>query len=195
MSTVRYFDDVPHIVRYGMQSEKTEESWMLFWRNGKKFKISIHGADIRDTAFYQAWRPFITEPRTFEERRPHLKQWDPFCDLILSHSLNRLAELAPVQPYWTTFHDYLHSPLYNLKIIAKPGSTDEVETIQTDGPVDKPAYEFRPIPMDTMETLPSDLPRFDAGDLTVLNREKNWRMPPYKLRTPEGKGCYLQSCN
>jgi hypothetical protein len=73
------------------------------------------------------------------------------------------------------------------------------------GPDRKPSYEFWPIALEEVEEvkmlLGSDL-RADGGklaihharDLEVLDAEKDWRAPPYKLRTKAEEVYYLVKC-
>ena len=61
MSAIRYFNNVPHIVRYGSQDDKTEKSWIWFWRNGVRFQIFVDKEDVQGTPFYEQWKPLLHE--------------------------------------------------------------------------------------------------------------------------------------
>lgn len=79
MSAIRYFDKIPHIVRYGMHDEKEEKCWIWFWRNGVRFKIFVNKEDVQDTPFYEQWRPLLREHKRGEmplSRWSEL-QWHP----------------------------------------------------------------------------------------------------------------------
>ncbi|KAK5441912.1 hypothetical protein LTS15_011177 [Exophiala xenobiotica] len=73
------------------------------------------------------------------------------------------------------------------------------------GPEWKPSYEFWPIALEEVEEvkmllgpdLSADggkLAIHHARDLEVLDAEKDWRAPPYKLRTKDGEVYYLVKC-
>ena len=119
MSAVRYSNDVPHIVRYGMHDEMEEKCWILFWRNGTQFIIHVDKEDMYGTAFYPIWRPLLREtPEEGETIMDHMqKQWHALCDLIIFHSMVAREKVAPVKPYWITLRDYLHTPGYVLKLV------------------------------------------------------------------------------
>jgi len=61
MSAIRYFDNVPHIVRYGMHDDKTDKCWIRFWRSGARFQISVDKEDVQGTPFYERWKPLLRE--------------------------------------------------------------------------------------------------------------------------------------
>jgi hypothetical protein len=71
MSTIRYFDDVPHIVRYGMQKED-EKCWIYFFRNGVRFRIFVDVSDVENTPFGEQWKPLLRE---HERGKRPLSQW------------------------------------------------------------------------------------------------------------------------
>lgn len=72
MSAIRYFESIPHIVRYGMHDDKTEKCWIWFWRNGVRFKIYVDKEDVQDTPFYEQWKPLLRE---HERGAMPLSQW------------------------------------------------------------------------------------------------------------------------
>jgi hypothetical protein len=61
MSAIRYLDDVPHIIRYGMHDDKTGNCWIFFWRNGVRFRIHVDKEDLQDTTFYEKLKPLLRE--------------------------------------------------------------------------------------------------------------------------------------
>jgi hypothetical protein len=190
MSAVRYFDDVPHIVRYGWMDDEKESCWMLFWRNGTKFTITVEKNDVHGTAFYSVWRPLIQE-------RTGLSQWHPLCDLLISHSMATLQRLAPTGSYWTTLRDYLHTPGYDLKLLADK-ETGNVYGEVMNGLEEQAAYEFQPVSAMVFRNMPKDIPQYASSDLVVLEKSKNWKAPPHKVRTSDGhvysfKGCKRSS--
>jgi hypothetical protein len=72
MSAIRYFDNVPHIVRYGSHDDKTEKSWIWFWRNGVRFQIFVDKENVQGTTFYEQWKPLLRE---HEQGEVPLSQW------------------------------------------------------------------------------------------------------------------------
>lgn len=195
MSAVRYFDDVPHIVRYGMCDEKDENCWMLFWRNGVEFTIDVGKKDVYGTAFYSIWQPLLRERlETGETVKDHLqKQWLPLCDLIISHSMATLQRLAPNKAYWVTLRDYLHTPSYALKLVTNTEHS-EVYAEVMQGPEEKGAYGFQPVSIGAFRNMPNDIKHYASGDLVVLEKEKNWKVPPQKVCTSDGHVCYFKAC-
>ncbi|EED17404.1 hypothetical protein TSTA_112380 [Talaromyces stipitatus ATCC 10500] len=187
MSTVRYFDDVPHIVRFGMKTEEDEFCWILFYRNG-----NVYG-----TAFYSAWRPLLAEPKPGDSMADSvakmLDRHNNLCDLIISHSMTTLQKLAPVGPHWITLRDYLHTPAYSLKLVTEMETTN-VHPEVTKGPEDVAAYEFQPLPFTAFINLPKTIPQYPSSELVILDRELNWRNPPHKVRTTDGLVCYFKAC-
>ena len=72
MSAVRYFGNVPHIVRYGMHDDKTEKCSIWFWRNGVRFQIFVDKENVQDTPFYEQWKPLLRER---EQGQMSLSHW------------------------------------------------------------------------------------------------------------------------
>lgn len=72
MSAIRYFDNVPHIVRYGMHDDKTEKCWIWFWRNGVRFHVSVDKEGVQHTPFYEQWKPLLRER---EQGQTTMSQW------------------------------------------------------------------------------------------------------------------------
>lgn len=189
MSSVRHFDGVPHIVRYGMKDDEKQKSWMLFWRNGVGFEVRVQHDDVRDTPFAEAWLDLLTEPKPSDpsfRKGGFVDRWNDFCDLVLGQCLPLLKELAPEDKQWVTLDDYLHTPSYDLKMEKVPKSTEVAPSIN-DGPKDKPSYENWPTAAANIEYLPQGAPRFHARDLIVLDKEKNWRAPPGKVKLADGQ--------
>lgn len=195
MSTVRYFADVPHIFRYGMSDEKNERSWKLFWRNGVQFTIHVDGKDVYGTTFYASWRPLLRETMKEDETVMDFLQntSEAMCDLIISHSMETLQKLAPDKPYWVTLRDYLHTPSYTLKLVADTES-GQIHAEVTNGPEEKPAYEFCLFPTGEFRNMSRDIARHDSSELVVLDKAENWKRPPYKIRTADGRVCLFKAC-
>jgi hypothetical protein len=95
------------------------------------------------------------------------------CDLLISAAMPTLNELAPNREYWTTLHDYLHTPAYRLRLFASGPQSDIVAKIE-DGPTNTGAYELEPVSQDKLPQ-PADIQLCRRQDLHVLNREKDWR--------------------
>lgn len=77
MSTVRYFDDIPHTGRFGMRDDKKEKIWFLFWHVGTQFTIHVDKKGVEGTTFYSEWRQFTIRsgfktPRFIEGTYPKL---------------------------------------------------------------------------------------------------------------------------
>jgi hypothetical protein len=68
MTALRYFDSIPHIVRYGMHSENDERSYIWLWRCGVQFTIHADGRDFQETDFYSQWKPLVREYPPTEQR-------------------------------------------------------------------------------------------------------------------------------
>ena len=194
MSAVRFFNNIPHIVRYGMHSEADEKCWIWFWRNGVRFKIWVLGEDVQGTDFYQQWKPLINEHD--RGSRPLSQwaeeQWHPLCDLIISTSMPALQRLAPDREYWVTLRDYLHTPAYGLRLFAA-GDGETIETRVEEGPFDTGAYGLVPVSQAELP-VPSDLPRYSSSDLRVLDQEKDWRQKPSKVCDPSGRVFVFEGC-
>ncbi|KXT18529.1 hypothetical protein AC579_2254 [Pseudocercospora musae] len=195
MSAIRYFDKIPHIVRSGMHDENGEKCSIHFWRCGVRFWVDVDGQDIKDTSFYEKWKPLIREEDykkvSFKETTE--KQWHSLCDLIISTSMDLLRELAPEKEYWLTLDDYLHCPAYKLKIKAIPGK-DAVEIEVIEGSKLTGAYNMAPAPFEDCHPGSNDLPTFRSADLVVLDKDQDWRQPPHKVQTPDGKVYYFKAC-
>lgn len=196
MSTVRHLDGVPHIVRYGMESPEEEKSWVLFWRNGVGFRVHTEHDDVRDTPFAKVWLEYL---KPYDMSDPSVRKggwvdiWNEFCDLIIGQCMPLLKELAPDEKQWVTLEDYLHTPSYDLKLKKASESADIVPHIDG-GPKDKPAYEYWPTAAANIKHLPQDAQRFDAKDLIVLDKEKDWRQPPGKVRSSDGQVFEFYPC-
>ncbi|EXJ61910.1 hypothetical protein A1O7_02341 [Cladophialophora yegresii CBS 114405] len=195
MSTIRFFDSTPHIVRYGMQDEREGKSWMLFWRNAVCFRVSVSREDVKNTLFATRWLELNKEPAPrVEGMKNWVERWNKLCDCIISQCMPVLEELAPPTRQWKTLEDHLRTPAYELQMVASPGTGDAVAKI-TSGPVEKPSYEHHLLPFSDFESIPEDLPRYRARDLVVLGQEKDWRHPPAKVLTQDGRVRYFLSCN
>lgn len=204
MSCIRYFDSIPHIVRYGMKDEDNGKSWTLFWRNAVGFRVSVSRDDVRGTPFEEKWLPYIKEEVLVPGAPGFMKNWQEkwheMCDLIITQSMPLLRELAPAGKQWVTIEDHLRTPVYEVKMVAPEGGGDAVATVPegkpTTGPFAKPSYEHHPLPFDAFEGLPgpAELRRYHARDLTVLDAEKNWRAPPAKVRSQDGEVFYFVTC-
>ncbi|KAH8701612.1 hypothetical protein BGW36DRAFT_371185 [Talaromyces proteolyticus] len=195
MSAVRYFDDIPHIVRFGMHDEKDERCWILFWRNGTKFSISVDKEDVHGTTFYLIWRPLLREElqpgeKMIEHRQ---NQWHSLCDLIISHSMATLQRLAPDKAYWITLKDYLHSPGYALKLVTDRESNNVYAEV-TEELEEEGAYEFQPLPAEAFRNMPKETRHYASSDLIVLEKETNWKAPPQKVCTSDGDICFFKAC-
>lgn len=193
MSTVRHFDAIPHIVRYGMQDEEKGKSWMLFYRNATCFRVSVAREDVGSTAFGQTWLELNKEHRARELGiKKWAEQWDMLCDCIIAQCLPVLRELAPSDRQWKTLEDHLRTPTYDLKMVTV--DDDAVATI-TSGPVEVPSYEHHLVPVSELAPLPEHVRRYQARDLIVLGQEKNWRSPPKTVQSPAGDTFDFMACN
>jgi hypothetical protein len=192
MSTVRYFDDIPHIGRYGMCNEEDGTSWTHFYRNGIRYTIHVDEKDVHGTAFHSIWKPLLGA--YLEPGEPILDSYNKFFDLIVSHSLTTLREITPDRPYWITLRDYLHTPAYDLKLVSDNTETDGVRAEISKGPEDVVSYEFRPFPAATFKNMPETIPEYRSDNLIVLDKETDWRVPPHKFRTSDGLICYFKAC-
>lgn len=189
MSTVRYFDDIPHIGRFGMFDDKKGISWTLFYRNGTRFTIHVDEKDVSGTTFHSLWRPLLNEDLGMGKEI--LNNYNKIFDLVVSHSMDTLQEISPVEPHWITLRDYLHTPAYDFKLVADEKGTDGVRAVVTKGPEVVAAYEFKPAA--TFKNMPQTIPEFSSSDLTVLDKEADWRSPPHKFRTTDGLICYFKA--
>ena len=178
-----------------MQDEKKGESWTLFYRNAVCFRVSVSRADILSTPFEKKWSELNKEgnPRV-EGMKKWGERWNDLCDCIITQCMPLLQELAPSSRRWKTLEDYLRTPTYELKLIADDATGDAVAKV-TSGPVEKPSYEHHLMEFSEFNPLPKDLCQYRAEELVVLNQEKDWRRPPYKLRTAEGDVLYFKACN
>lgn len=191
MSAVRFFDDTPHIVRYGMHDDKTEKCWVIFWRNGVKFTIRVEKEDVQGTPFHTEWVPLLRERSRGEMPLSQWveQQWHPLCDLLITTSMPTLRQLAPKQDYWVTIRDYVHTPAYKLRLKASKDQVS-IETVIEEGPTDSGAYELSPVPMETFSP-PPHLQCYQSSQLHVLGREKNWRQRPSKVVLPDGRQVFF----
>jgi hypothetical protein len=114
------------------------------------------------------------------------------CDLLISTAMPTLNELAPNREYWTTLHDYLHTPAYRLRLFASGPQSDIVAKIE-DGPTNTGAYELEPFSQDKLPQ-PADIQLCRSQDLHVLNREKDWRRGPQKVSTKDGSVFFFLGC-
>lgn len=103
-----------------------------------------------------------------------------------------LRQLAPERVYWTTLRDYLHTPAYRLKLI-KSGPGNEITVEVQEGPIDTGAYALVPVSRDRLD-LPSEIPQYQSEDLTVLNKDNDWRHKPEKVSTPDGQSFFFLGC-
>ncbi|KAI1613917.1 hypothetical protein EDD36DRAFT_486702 [Exophiala viscosa] len=192
----RWFDSVPHIVRFGMQDEDNGKSWTTFFRNGVYFTVNVDKDDVQDTPFGNKWLAALkkAEPMAGPD---FMKIWIPwyeaFCDLIIMQSMPLLKELAPVRKHWETLEDHLRTPKYEVKMVAEGG--DAVAKYES-GPIVRPSYDYFLLPFDRFGGLPdpAEVRWYHARELTVLNPDKNWRSPPTKMRTGEGEVLYFVKC-
>lgn len=194
MSTVRFFDDTPHIVRYGMHDDKTKKCWVMFWRNGVKFTINVEKEDVQNTPFYNEWVPLLRERSGGEMSLSQWveQQWHPLCDLLITTSMPMLRQLAPKQDYWITIRDYVHTPAYKLRLKTSKDQVS-IETVIEDGPTDSGAYELSPVPMETLSP-PPHLQDYQSSQLHVSGKEKNWRQRPSKVALPDGRQLFFLGC-
>ncbi|KIX92728.1 uncharacterized protein Z520_11580 [Fonsecaea multimorphosa CBS 102226] len=191
MSTVRYFDSVPHIVRYGRHDDKKGTSWTLFYRHGVCFRISVSLEDVSGTIFSETWLALIKKT----DMHDWVKRWESLCDCVITPCLPLLDTLAPSSHQWVTLDDYLHTPTYDLKLVRDEKETADVVPKITEGPVDRPSYEHNLMKFSEISLLPEDIPQYPAEDLVVLGKEKNWRRPPHKVRAPSGEVFFFRPCN
>ncbi|OAP64259.1 hypothetical protein AYL99_00231 [Fonsecaea erecta] len=197
MSTVRYFDSVPHIARYGMHDDKNGgKSRTLFYRNGVCFKINVAGGDVSGTAFADTWSKLLGRPDVSDQKQSWIAQWDALCDCVITPCLPLLETLAPSSHQWVTLHDYIHTPTYDLKLVADEAKTGDVVPEITDGPTDRPSYEHHLMHFAEISSLSEHhVTQYRAGDLVVLGQDKNWRRPPHKVRAPSGDVFFFRACN
>jgi hypothetical protein len=120
---------------------------------------------------------------------------------------------------WKTLEGYLNTPSYELELVAVDSTADlertgEKPTAGDDnndgvmvrilkGPEYKPSYEHWPTPADqindwpdmmTMTGCATSIQQYHAQDLEVLNADRDWRAPPYKLRAADGQVFYFVAC-
>lgn len=194
MSAVRYFNKVPHIIRYGMHDDKKEKCWIWFWRNGVRFIIYVDGDDVKETTFYTQWRPLIYEDKRGEIPLSQWAEthWHPLCDLIISTSMPTLQQLAPDQEHWTTLRDYLHTPAYRLRLFASEDRLEILTRIQ-DGPIDTGAYEFQPVAKSTLP-IPEVIRYYQSDELRILDKDKDWRQKPKHVAAADGREFPFLAC-
>ena len=197
MTALRYFDNVPHIVRYGMHSEKDERSYIWLWRCGVQFTIHADGRDLRGTDFYSQWKPLVHEYPSAEQSMSEFaeNQWYPLCDLILSTAMPALHRLMPDREYWKTLQDYIHTSRYTLRLVASEDCTS-IEARVENGPVDcgTGAYGLTTVSRDTF-SLPEELPTFQSSELRVLDMETgDWRRRPAKVCLEDGRVFEFLAC-
>lgn len=103
-----------------------------------------------------------------------------------------LFKLAPNRTHWITLRDYLHTPAYQLKLL-KSGHGTEIAAHVEEGPVDTAAYELSPASQDRL-SLPNGVQAYRSQDLTVLDKDKDWRRNPEKVCTSDGKAFFFLGC-
>jgi hypothetical protein len=198
MTALRFFDAIPHIVRYGMHSDENEASYIRFYRCGVQFTIHADGKDFQDnTDFYSQWRPLIREYPTAEQSMAEFAetQWYPLCDLIISTAVPTLQRLAPDREYWTTLRDYLHTPRYTLRLVASEDRAG-IETRVEDGSMGcgTGAHGLVSVSRATF-SMPEGLPTFQSSELRVLDMEKgDWRRRPTKVGLEDGRVFKFLAC-
>lgn len=178
-----------------MCDDDNGKCWMLFWRNGVQFTIDVDEKDVLGTAFHSVWRPLLRERLEPGETAQGFlqKQWLSLCDLIISHSIATLQRLAPNKAYWVTLRDYLHTPSYTLRLVTNR-EQNEIDAEVIEGPEEKGAYSFQPVSTGAFRNMPDDIKHFASGNLVVLEKEENWKVPPQKVRTPDGQVCFFKAC-
>jgi hypothetical protein len=197
MTALRFFDAIPHIVRYGMHSDQNETSYIRFYRCGVRSTIHADGKDFQATDFYSKWKHLIREHPSAEQSMAEFAetQWYPLCDLIISTAMPTLQRLAPDRVYWTTLRDYLHTPRYTLRLVASEDRAG-IETRVEDGPMDcgTGAYGLVAVSRDTF-SMPEGLPTFQSSELRVLDMEKgDWRRRPTKVGLEDGRVFKFLAC-
>lgn len=196
MSTIRYLEEVPHIVRYGMQDDKKKESSMTFWRSGVGFEVEVAHEDVRGTPFSKKWLEYLKEPNHFDPPLGHnewVRRWETLCDCILTQCMPMLVELAPSSRGWVTLNDYLHTPSYRLKMVTSDATKDAMSEI-IDGPKDMPSYEHWPTAAANIKHLPIDAPRLHAKELNSPDQGLDWRCPPKKVQALDGRVFAFETC-
>lgn len=115
-------------------------------------------------------------------------QWHPLCDLIISTAMPTLQRLAPDREYWTTLREYLHTPVYRLRLVAL-GDRTIIETKIEEGPTypEVGAYDLKPVSKAAF-LLPENLPIFQSSELRILDMDKDWRQRPAKMCSTSGDG-------
>src|SRR5690349_4924252 len=126
MSTIRHFDSIPHIVRYGMQDEEKGESWTLFYRNATCFTVDVSREDVQETPFGQKWLELNKENRARDGVKKWVEAWNEHCDCVITQCMPVLLELAPPSRQWKTLEDHLRTPTYRLRLIADEEAGDAV---------------------------------------------------------------------
>lgn len=114
------------------------------------------------------------------------------CDLLISTAMPTLEQLAPDREYWTTLHEYIHTPTYHLRLFASGPQSQIVAKVE-DGPTDTGAYELEPVSQDKLPQ-PAGIQLYRSQDLHVLNREKDWRRGPQKVSTKDGSVFFFLGC-
>lgn len=188
MSTIRYFDDTPHVVRYGMTDDDPAKCEMQFWRNGVHFLIKVDHSDVRGTDFEQKWLPFL---KTSEAISPHVGRWNGLCDLVISQSLGTLQELAPNRSHWNTIYDFLHADSYTLRLSGTPEQDVSAQIVE--GPTSTCAYDMEVAAWETF-TIPDGLPVYDSQVITCLDQDRDLKGEPEKFRLPDGKVAFFYPC-
>ena len=197
MSAIRYHDDIPHINRYGMSDKDEEKSWIIFWRQGVGFKVNVDGKDVEGTPFHGKWLEALKthdyDVENADAQKKWVQSWYVFLDIVFVQCMPLLKELAPEKEHWTTLEDYLHTPSYELKVVAGGEDADAMAAVIA-GPFGKPAYESWPCLEKKLEHLSKGIPRFQVKDLVVLGKEKDWRRPPEKVITEDGQVYWFCPC-
>jgi hypothetical protein len=196
MSAVRYFDELPHIIRYGMQDDQKQKSSMTFWRCGVGFEIEVDHEDVRGTLFSKTWLEYLKEPSHFDpplEGKQGVNRWEDLCDCILTQCMPMLVDLAPSPSRWVTLNDYLHTPSYKLRMVTSDASKDAVPEI-VNGPKDIPSYEHWPTAVANIKHLNRDAPLTNAEHLVDVNQGVNWRCPPEKVQVSDGRVFTFKAC-
>ncbi|KAJ9501713.1 hypothetical protein H2202_002675 [Exophiala xenobiotica] len=147
MSCVLIIDDIPHIVRYGMHSDKpvdSEKCWIHFYRQGVCFVVHVEQGNVRGTKFAERWLPLLKSPGR-QERTPTpapapatpqggmrawVKRWEDLCRLVIGTCLGTIERLVAVGDSaeaqrggeqverWKTLDGYLNTVRYELEVVA-----------------------------------------------------------------------------
>lgn len=191
MTIIKYFDNTPHIVRFGTTNDNPGKTEVQLWRNGKHFVLTVDQADVQGTEFERQWIPLLN-PESMES---FASCWSQLCDLVISNCLEVLQRLAPhTSAYWSTLYDYLHVDSYTLKLQCRAsGSGSDVDVVVHDGPTSTSAYEMQPTAWNTFN-IPDDLPIFESQHVIPLNHKQDPKGPPKKVRLPDGKVAFFLRC-